>query len=545
MGVIQNFERKLQGAVAGTFARLFGGSVHPTEVAQALQREAAAHLDHQGGRTIAPNRFTVSLGPTDRQDVGPDDARVASALAGMVREYLAEQGWQTFGDVAVELTQSDVLHTGQFRISSVVDPDVDRRPANRSPGERVMSQPPSDPERPALDEAPRGVDHPGADQYGADQQGDQHSSGAQPAYRPEGGAAGQPGGQPAGGQARYGYQAPGYPEPQSDPRAPEEAEHGHEQPGYGQPASPPPTYGQPTYGQPSYAQPGYGPPGYNQQAYPPQGYGQPGYGQPGYGEPGYGPAGQPGRDQPGEGQQAGPQQPGYGPQPGYQQSGSNQQGYGQQGYGQQGYGQQGYGQPGYGQQGSGQPGYGQQGSGQQGSGQPGHGQPGYGQQGSGQPGYGQPGYGQQGYGQPGYGQPGYGQQGYEQGYGYPPPGPQGAGSGGALEGRPDWNAPPAYPAAPPDIQAVLTVDDGSHRTYALQRGSNVLGRGQDAAFRLPDTSVSRRHVDIYFDGQVAVMHDLGSTNGTSVNGSNVQTWQLANGDVIRVGHSTVVFNSRG
>ena len=38
------------------------------------------------------------------------------------------------------------------------------------------------------------------------------------------------------------------------------------------------------------------------------------------------------------------------------------------------------------------------------------------------------------------------------------------------------------------------------------------------------------------------MHDLGSTNGTSVNGSNVQTWQLADGDVIRVGHSTVVFN---
>jgi pSer/pThr/pTyr-binding forkhead associated (FHA) protein len=53
--------------------------------------------------------------------------------------------------------------------------------------------------------------------------------------------------------------------------------------------------------------------------------------------------------------------------------------------------------------------------------------------------------------------------------------------------------------------------------------------------------VSRRHVDIYFDGQVAVLHDLGSTNGTSVNGSAVQTWQLADGDVIRVGHSTVVF----
>ncbi len=92
---------------------------------------------------------------------------------------------------------------------------------------------------------------------------------------------------------------------------------------------------------------------------------------------------------------------------------------------------------------------------------------------------------------------------------------------------------------------MLSVDDGSHRTYQLLRGSNIVGRGQDAGFRLPDTSVSRRHIDIYFDGQVAVMHDLGSTNGTTVNGSSVQTWQLADGDVIRIGHSTVVFNLRG
>ena len=96
-----------------------------------------------------------------------------------------------------------------------------------------------------------------------------------------------------------------------------------------------------------------------------------------------------------------------------------------------------------------------------------------------------------------------------------------------------------------DLVAVLSVDDGSHRTYQLQRGSNIVGRGQDAGFRLPDTSVSRRHIDIYFDGQVAVLHDLGSTNGTTVNGSSVQTWQLADGDVVRIGHSTVVFNVRG
>lgn len=86
----------------------------------------------------------------------------------------------------------------------------------------------------------------------------------------------------------------------------------------------------------------------------------------------------------------------------------------------------------------------------------------------------------------------------------------------------------------------LVLEDGSGRTFRLGRGSNLLGRGQDAHFRLPDTGVSRQHVDISYDGQRAVLSDLGSTNGTTVNGGPVQDWQLADGDVIRMGHSEIL-----
>ncbi len=48
MRVIQSFERRLQGAVGNTFARLFGGRVQPAEVADALQKEAAEHIQQQG-----------------------------------------------------------------------------------------------------------------------------------------------------------------------------------------------------------------------------------------------------------------------------------------------------------------------------------------------------------------------------------------------------------------------------------------------------------------------------------------------------------------
>ena len=148
MRVIQSFERRLQGAVGNTFARLFGGRVQPAEVADALQREAAEHISQQGEATIAPNHYRVRLGPTDRQGLGADEVSVASALSDMIREYLDEQGWQTFGDVAVSLEQSESLHTGQFRISSIVDPDVGRRSPQARSGVGRMTQQPGDSDRP-------------------------------------------------------------------------------------------------------------------------------------------------------------------------------------------------------------------------------------------------------------------------------------------------------------------------------------------------------------------------------------------------------------
>ncbi|WP_158879808.1 DUF3662 and FHA domain-containing protein [Amycolatopsis anabasis] len=275
----------------------------------------------------------------------------------------------------------------------------------------------------------------------------------------------------------------------------------------GDPAmSQPPGYGQYDQGDP-----------YGQQGQ--YGYGQ--QGQPGYDQGGYG-GGQPGYDQYGGGA----------PQPGYDQGGY---GGGQPGYDQYGGGQPGYDQGGYG----GQPGYDQGGYGG-GAPQPGYDQGGYGG-GAPQPGYDQGGYGggQPGYDQYGGGQPGYDQYGGQQPGGYAPP--QAAPDPYAQQGY----APPAVQGGNRQLAASLQLDDGSNRTYSLKQGGNVVGRGQDADFRLPDTGVSRRHLEITWDGQSATLADIGSTNGTTVNGTPVQTWQLADGDVIRVGHSSLVFRTQG
>lgn len=90
-----------------------------------------------------------------------------------------------------------------------------------------------------------------------------------------------------------------------------------------------------------------------------------------------------------------------------------------------------------------------------------------------------------------------------------------------------------------ELKVTLTLHDGSDRTYELRKGSNIIGRGNGVDLRIPDTGVSRQHADITWDGYDAVLTDLQSTNGTSVNGTPIENWLLASGDVISLGHSEI------
>jgi pSer/pThr/pTyr-binding forkhead associated (FHA) protein len=89
----------------------------------------------------------------------------------------------------------------------------------------------------------------------------------------------------------------------------------------------------------------------------------------------------------------------------------------------------------------------------------------------------------------------------------------------------------------PRTTVTLYLQDGSARSFVLQHGTNVIGRGNAVDFRLPDTGVSRQHAEITWDGYDAVLTDLKSTNGTTVNEIPVESWLLADGDVITIGHS--------
>ncbi|WP_433081970.1 FhaA domain-containing protein [Dactylosporangium sp. CA-052675] len=105
-----------------------------------------------------------------------------------------------------------------------------------------------------------------------------------------------------------------------------------------------------------------------------------------------------------------------------------------------------------------------------------------------------------------------------------------------------YGPPPGGPGGP--ARNVRLVS-GDGRSYPLSIGSTVIGRGDQANMRLPDVGISRRHARLDFDGAQVVLTDLGSTNGTMVNGQRVSAVALNPGDMIQLGTTTLTYRVDG
>jgi hypothetical protein len=119
VSLAQRFERRLEGLVGGAFARVFKGQVEPVEIGTALQREAYDKRNVMGnGQVLAPNRYRVTLSPSDHERLAPWEAQLTNSLAELLQEYLDENRWSTIGDIEVYLVLDDQLHTGVFGVAS-------------------------------------------------------------------------------------------------------------------------------------------------------------------------------------------------------------------------------------------------------------------------------------------------------------------------------------------------------------------------------------------------------------------------------------------
>jgi predicted component of type VI protein secretion system len=91
----------------------------------------------------------------------------------------------------------------------------------------------------------------------------------------------------------------------------------------------------------------------------------------------------------------------------------------------------------------------------------------------------------------------------------------------------------------PQIRVYLSEDNQA--VHELAEEAMTVGRLPDNTIQIEDGSVSSHHAEIVFEGGEYHLHDKGSTNGTFVNGAQVTSVVLKNGDQVRFGSIETVY----
>src|SRR4051812_19378132 len=119
MGVFDRFEKGIERAVNGAFAKAFRSEVQPVEIASALRRAADERAAVVGrGRTLIPNAFVVELGSTDHDRLFDYADELSKEFAANLRAYAEQQGYAFIGPVSVTFEEVPDLATGVFQVQS-------------------------------------------------------------------------------------------------------------------------------------------------------------------------------------------------------------------------------------------------------------------------------------------------------------------------------------------------------------------------------------------------------------------------------------------
>lgn len=93
----------------------------------------------------------------------------------------------------------------------------------------------------------------------------------------------------------------------------------------------------------------------------------------------------------------------------------------------------------------------------------------------------------------------------------------------------------------PTAVLVLKIGTKDGIKFPLGKRGIIIGRRRTSDIRIEDTNVSRIHASIECVGDEYFLTDLGSTNGTYVNGARINKKKLITGDVVRIGTTILEF----
>lgn len=143
MSVLRDFERRLEGAVEGFFARAFRSGLQPVELAKAIQRYAGNYQNVGVDGVFVPNVYRFELNPTDHERFREFGESLANELSDVLVRTAAERGWQLRGPARIELAVDEDVPLGTYELRGKVEASAGGDVHPRSAAPSRGGQPPS------------------------------------------------------------------------------------------------------------------------------------------------------------------------------------------------------------------------------------------------------------------------------------------------------------------------------------------------------------------------------------------------------------------
>ncbi len=143
MGILSDFEHRLENLFEGVFNKTFRSGVHPLEIGRRLIREMEEKRTISINETLAPNLFRVSLSAPDFEKFSTFSGTVSAELSKLLMEQARRRGYSLLTAPRIIFTEDDSLREGDFRVQGQVASEAAMSGAAQS---AATPSPPSIPE---------------------------------------------------------------------------------------------------------------------------------------------------------------------------------------------------------------------------------------------------------------------------------------------------------------------------------------------------------------------------------------------------------------
>jgi hypothetical protein len=119
LGIIENFERRLETFVNGAFSKAFKSQLQPVEISAAIKAKMDVSAAVIGkDRILAPNEFRVSLSQPDLLRLNSLGDNLVAEITKQVSSHAKKQRYQLTDALAISLASSSNLAVGQINVSA-------------------------------------------------------------------------------------------------------------------------------------------------------------------------------------------------------------------------------------------------------------------------------------------------------------------------------------------------------------------------------------------------------------------------------------------